>query len=150
MGSMAEPFSTLCITTRKFSTAQFILYCRARSARLKLLRTLRSKSFATWSKGCSMKPRGNDEHLVLYQGPDSRSVQRMFAGIAHRYDFLNHLLSGSVDRYWRRIAVRKVRELAGSIGNPVCLDPCSGTGDLALALHRALNTRIIASDFCHA
>jgi demethylmenaquinone methyltransferase/2-methoxy-6-polyprenyl-1,4-benzoquinol methylase len=96
-----------------------------------------------------MKPRGNDEHLVLYQGPDSRSVQRMFAGIAPRYDFLNHLLSGSVDRYWRRIAVHKVRELAGSVGKPVCLDLCSGTGDLALALHRALNTRIIASDFCH-
>ena len=33
-----------------------------------------------------------------YRGPDSRRVQEMFAGIAHRYDFLNHFLSASMDR----------------------------------------------------
>ena len=84
-----------------------------------------------------------------YLGPDSNRVQQMFARIAHRYDFLNHFLSGSIDRHWRRVAVNKVRELMGSPGPRLCLDACSGTGDLAMALHRGLNSRVIASDFCH-
>jgi len=83
-----------------------------------------------------------------YLGPDSRRVQQMFAGIAHRYDFLNHFLSASIDRRWRRAAVNKVRQLIGS-SPALCLDACSGTGDLAIALEQALNTRVIASDFCH-
>ena len=84
-----------------------------------------------------------------YPGPDSRRVQQMFAGIAHRYDFLNHFLSASIDRHWRRIAVNTVRELAGSSPSLLCLDVCSGTGDLALALHRELRCDVVASDFCH-
>jgi len=83
-----------------------------------------------------------------YSGPDSRRVQQMFAGIAHRYDFLNHFLSLSVDRRWRNVAARKVRDLVGPAPR-TCLDLCSGTGDLALALHRHLQTQIVASDFCH-
>src|SRR5436189_256689 len=73
-----------------------------------------------------------------YQGPDSRAVRQMFTGIAHRYDFLNHFLSASIDRYWRRITVNKVRELIGASPSALCLDACSGTGDLALALRRGL------------
>jgi demethylmenaquinone methyltransferase/2-methoxy-6-polyprenyl-1,4-benzoquinol methylase len=84
-----------------------------------------------------------------YPGPDSRRVQEMFAGIAHRYDFLNHFLSASIDRRWRKVAVNKVRELVGSSPSTVCLDVCSGTGDLALALHRGLHCEVVASDFCH-
>ncbi len=72
----------------------------------------------------------------------------MFAGIAHRYDFLNHFLSISIDRHWRKVAAAKVRELAGP-SPELCLDACCGTGDLALALDRHLNTRVIAADFCH-
>ena len=33
--------------------------------------------------------------------------------------------------------------------DPVCLDLCSGTGDLAIALNRGLNVPVVASDFCH-
>src|SRR5205814_8996686 len=83
-----------------------------------------------------------------YPGPDSRQIREMFAGIAHRYDFLNHFLSASVDRRWRKIAVNKVRQLAGA-SPAFCFDVCSGTGDLAIALEAGLNTRVIASDFCH-
>src|SRR5947208_14501646 len=83
-----------------------------------------------------------------HRGPDSRRVQQMFAGIAHRYDFLNHFLSISIDRHWRNLAVAKLRELVPS-HSPSCLDVCSGTGDLAIALQRASAGRVIATDFCH-
>src|SRR5438552_18881353 len=83
-----------------------------------------------------------------YRGPDSRRVQQMFAGIADRYDFLNHFLSISIDRRWRNLAVAKVRELVPS-PSPSCLDVCSGTGDLAMALQRTLSTPVVATDFCH-
>lgn len=84
-----------------------------------------------------------------YLGPDSRRVREMFAAIAPRYDFLNHFLSASTDRRWRRLAVWKVQELIGSAPPGPCLDVCSGTGDLAVALHRALGCEVVASDFCH-
>jgi demethylmenaquinone methyltransferase / 2-methoxy-6-polyprenyl-1,4-benzoquinol methylase len=84
-----------------------------------------------------------------HSGPDSRRVQQMFAGIAHRYDFLNHFLSFSIDRYWRRIAVAKVRQLLAPRQPSICLDVCSGTGDLAILLHRTFRCQVVASDFCH-
>src|SRR5216684_2388705 len=67
-----------------------------------------------------------------YLGPDSRRIQQMFAGIAPRYDFLNHFLSISVDRHWRRLAAAKVRDLVG-VSPELCLDACCGTGDLTMA-----------------
>lgn len=71
----------------------------------------------------------------------------MFGEIAGRYDFLNHLLSLNVDRYWRWRTVRAVPPLADG---PV-LDLCTGTGDLALAYFRASGgrARIVGADFCH-
>jgi demethylmenaquinone methyltransferase/2-methoxy-6-polyprenyl-1,4-benzoquinol methylase len=72
----------------------------------------------------------------------------MFAGIAPRYDFLNHFLSISIDRHWRRVAAAKVRDLAGP-SPELCLDACCGTGDLAITLSRSLKTQVIAADFCH-
>lgn len=72
-------------------------------------------------------------------------VRRMFAEIAPRYDFLNHLLSMGIDRYWRWRTVRRV-PLTG--GAPM-LDLCTGTGDLALAYARRGNGPVMAADFCH-
>src|SRR5262252_8562687 len=81
--------------------------------------------------------------------PDGKAVQQMFAEIAPRYDFLNHFLSISIDRHWRKVAVAKAGAFLKGKSNPVCLDLCSGTGDLALELNRVLNVRVVASDFCH-
>jgi demethylmenaquinone methyltransferase / 2-methoxy-6-polyprenyl-1,4-benzoquinol methylase len=63
-------------------------------------------------------------------------VQRMFTRIAPRYDFLNHLLSFSLDRLWRR---RTARRFALILARPDArvLDLCCGTGDLTFALDRA-------------
>jgi demethylmenaquinone methyltransferase/2-methoxy-6-polyprenyl-1,4-benzoquinol methylase len=74
-------------------------------------------------------------------------VRRMFGQIASRYDFLNHLLSLGIDRYWRRCTVR----LVPPDGPLPILDVCTGTGDLALAYDRAAHGQIpiVAADFCH-
>ncbi len=74
-------------------------------------------------------------------------VRRMFGEIAARYDFLNHLLSLGIDVYWRWRTVRKVPPS----GDAPILDLCTGTGDLALAYHRAVKGRavVVGADFCH-
>jgi demethylmenaquinone methyltransferase / 2-methoxy-6-polyprenyl-1,4-benzoquinol methylase len=63
-------------------------------------------------------------------------VQEMFGRIAPRYDFLNHLLSFSLDKLWRR---RTARHFLHILRRPDArvLDLCCGTGDLAFALDRA-------------
>jgi len=74
-------------------------------------------------------------------------IRRMFAEIAPWYDVLNHLLSLNIDRYWRWQTVRLVPPISA---DPI-LDVCTGTGDLALAYHRACRGKvsIIGADFCH-
>ena len=74
---------------------------------------------------------------------DGQSIRDMFAQVAPRYDLLNHLLSGSLDRLWRR---RAARALGEPMEAPV-LDLCSGTGDQALALTRR-DHAVLAADFC--
>lgn len=56
-------------------------------------------------------------------------VRQMFGEISGRYDFLNHLLSGGTDYYWRWRTVRAVPPRGAA---PI-LDVCTGTGDLAIA-----------------
>lgn len=53
----------------------------------------------------------------------------MFDSIAWRYDFLNHLLSFGIDRYWRRMAIRQITV---SCKNRGIIDVATGTGDLAI------------------
>jgi demethylmenaquinone methyltransferase/2-methoxy-6-polyprenyl-1,4-benzoquinol methylase len=66
----------------------------------------------------------------------SRRVREMFSRIAPRYDFLNHLLSLSFDRLWRRRVARRFLSILMRPDARI-LDLCCGTGDLALALDRA-------------
>jgi demethylmenaquinone methyltransferase/2-methoxy-6-polyprenyl-1,4-benzoquinol methylase len=67
----------------------------------------------------------------------------MFAAVAPRYDLLNHLLSASLDRHWRRRAADRV---AMAPPGPA-LDLCSGTGDQAIAIARG-GRRVAAVDSC--
>lgn len=78
--------------------------------------------------------------------PDPALVNAMFARIARRYDLANHVLSGGADFRWRRrlvAAVRRARPRA-------VLDLATGSGDVALALARALPpaVEITGMDFC--
>jgi demethylmenaquinone methyltransferase/2-methoxy-6-polyprenyl-1,4-benzoquinol methylase len=76
----------------------------------------------------------------------STEVQRMFASIAPRYDATNQVLSLGVHRRWRRAAVR----LSGAAPGQRALDCATGTGDLAIALKRAVGPagEVVGTDFC--
>jgi len=78
--------------------------------------------------------------------PDPKAVNSMFARIAGRYDFANHLLSGGVDFWWRQKLVRAVHDThARDI-----LDLATGSGDVAFALADGLppGVRVSGMDFC--
>jgi demethylmenaquinone methyltransferase/2-methoxy-6-polyprenyl-1,4-benzoquinol methylase len=75
-------------------------------------------------------------------------VRGMFGRIAGRYDLANHLLSGNLDRLWRRRTVRRVRHILARPDARV-LDICCGTGDLMIALANGGRATVLASDFCH-
>lgn len=70
----------------------------------------------------------------------------MFAGIAGRYDLLNHLLSGNVDKRWRRRVAARLRPAL--IEGARALDVACGTGDLSLVLAEAGAVRVTGVDFC--
>jgi len=74
-------------------------------------------------------------------------VREMFASIAARYDLLNHLLSGNVDKRWRRLVAQALR---GTLENREArlLDVACGTGDLSLKLLQSGQARIVGIDFC--
>lgn len=72
-------------------------------------------------------------------------IRSMFSAIAPRYDLLNHLLSLSIDRYWRWRTVRVLRRETGT--SRLVLDLCTGTADLALLLARSYS--VVGCDFSH-
>jgi demethylmenaquinone methyltransferase/2-methoxy-6-polyprenyl-1,4-benzoquinol methylase len=76
----------------------------------------------------------------------ARQVREMFAQISPRYDLLNHLLSGNIDKRWRRKVVRQLSPLLPE--NPRVLDVACGTGDLSIEFFEATKSRVIGIDFC--
>lgn len=83
--------------------------------------------------------------LLDRESRDPTRVRKMFGEIAHRYDLLNHLLSGNLDRSWRRTAARRLPPGAGRV-----LDLCGGTGDLSVELVRERRAdMVVCCDFSH-
>lgn len=74
-----------------------------------------------------MKPYDSDESK-------KEQVREMFDNIAPTYDRLNHLLSASADKMWRRRVMRIVRRA----GAKRILDVATGTGDLAILMARGI------------
>lgn len=66
----------------------------------------------------------------------------MFDNIAHRYDFLNQLLSLGIHKSWRKKAVRLLE-----LDHPVqLLDIATGTGDFAIEALKLKPGRVIGID----
>ena len=77
---------------------------------------------------------------------DTRSkkeqVEEMFDNIAHRYDFLNHLLTMGIDITWRKKAVKYI----GGNNPQNILDVASGTGDFAFEALSLKPKKVIGFD----
>jgi len=77
----------------------------------------------------------------------ARRVREMFASIAARYDLLNHLLSGNVDKRWRRLVAQTLSATLADREARI-LDVACGTGDLSLTLLQSGQAQIVGIDFC--
>jgi demethylmenaquinone methyltransferase/2-methoxy-6-polyprenyl-1,4-benzoquinol methylase len=70
-------------------------------------------------------------------------VADMFDSISGKYDFLNRLLSGGIDIYWRKKALGMIKDRK----NDSVLDIATGTGDLAIEANKILKVnKIIGVD----
>lgn len=77
----------------------------------------------------------------------ARAVREMFAGIAKKYDFLNHFLSVNTDKRWRRLVSKKLKDILDR-EDAIVLDVACGTGDLSVELQTAGRAKVIGTDFC--
>jgi len=93
-------------------------------------------------------PKGTQPEGATSEQDASRKVREMFTRIAPRYDLLNHLLSGQMDKRWRARAAQELKPILERSDAQV-LDLCCGTGDLAFSLARKANAKIIGADFSH-
>lgn len=75
-------------------------------------------------------------------------IAGMFDAIAGRYDLLNSVLSGGLDRYWRRRAINTL----ALTGAERLLDVCTGTADVAIGAARRPRgaARVLGVDFSGA
>jgi demethylmenaquinone methyltransferase/2-methoxy-6-polyprenyl-1,4-benzoquinol methylase len=87
------------------------------------------------------------ERLNANEAAHARAVRDMFAGIAGRYDLLNHVLSLNIDKRWRRTVSASLRDILNDPDAQV-LDVACGTGDLSIELSRNANASITGTDFC--
>lgn len=73
------------------------------------------------------------------EGEKSEQVEAMFDNIAPAYDRLNHILSLSIDKIWRRRAMVWLKQFKPQ----TILDVATGTGDLALLTQKKLDPKKI-------
>jgi demethylmenaquinone methyltransferase/2-methoxy-6-polyprenyl-1,4-benzoquinol methylase len=79
-----------------------------------------------------------------------RDIREMFGRITKRYDLVNRLMTGGMDRRWRRHVASLALAAAPAEQPPRILDVATGTGDLALTLADAGASRkavIVGLDF---
>lgn len=74
-----------------------------------------------------------------------RFVREKFSSISTSYDCINSLVSFQIDKYWRWVTTRELKEFP----NGPVLDLCAGTLPLSLELTRqARGRQVLAIDFC--
>ncbi len=99
----------------------------------------------------TMPARGAQPTGTNSEGDAAIAVQAMFDSIAPRYDLLNHILSGSIDRLWWWRTARRFRHILSQPEARVA-DVCCGTGDMTMALLRRRPPQaapMLAIDFSH-
>lgn len=88
--------------------------------------------------------------MISEQGVDKapEKIAGMFDAIAGRYDLLNTVLSGGLDRYWRTCAIASLK----LTGRERLLDVCTGTADVAIGASRRARgaARVVGVDFSGA
>ncbi len=77
----------------------------------------------------------------------SRKVREMFSRISPKYDFLNHFLSVNIDKRWRKLVRKKLKDILDD-ENALVLDVACGTGDLSVELQKDSKAKIVGTDFC--
>ena len=84
------------------------------------------------------------EEITPYNSIQSKKnqVENMFDNIASKYDFLNRLLSLRIDVFWRKTLVEWLKNDKPKL----VLDVATGTGDLAIVIHKVLGVRVIGLD----
>ncbi|WP_247237679.1 bifunctional demethylmenaquinone methyltransferase/2-methoxy-6-polyprenyl-1,4-benzoquinol methylase UbiE [Telluribacter sp. SYSU D00476] len=83
--------------------------------------------------------------VVPYKDKDNskrEQVAEMFDNISPKYDFLNHLLSGGIDIYWRKRAIKLLRKAQPR----TILDIATGTGDFAIEALALKPEKIVGVD----
>lgn len=72
------------------------------------------------------------------EGSKTEQVRDMFDAIAPAYDFMNRAMTLGIDRWWRRVAVKRVARHLKDSSAPRMLDVATGTGDFAILLQRSV------------
>ena len=65
-------------------------------------------------------------------GHKAEQVRQMFDSIAPAYDFMNRAMTLGIDRWWRKVAVRRISDARPQ----TVLDVATGTGDFAIRVLR--------------
>jgi demethylmenaquinone methyltransferase/2-methoxy-6-polyprenyl-1,4-benzoquinol methylase len=84
-------------------------------------------------------------HITPYEEMNlnkKEQVKLMFNNIAHRYDFMNRLLTFRIDTIWRKRAVKLVKPFSPKD----ILDVATGTGDFAVQLAKLKPAKVIGID----
>ena len=84
--------------------------------------------------------------MTVSTSTEPARIQGMFDAIAQRYDTLNRVLSGGLDRRWRRRAIHALH----LTGREHVLDVCTGTADLAIEAASSGARRVTGIDFAGA
>jgi demethylmenaquinone methyltransferase / 2-methoxy-6-polyprenyl-1,4-benzoquinol methylase len=93
-------------------------------------------------------PAERQETGIVNREPDKApaKIAGMFDAIAGRYDLLNMVLSGGLDRYWRRRAIASLQ----LTGRERLLDVCTGTADVAIGAAHHGAALVVGVDFSGA
>ncbi len=84
------------------------------------------------------------EEIKPYSESEGKTTQvkAMFDSIAPAYDFMNRAMTLGIDKWWRKVARKKV----AAVAHRHLLDVATGTGDFAIQIHQHLHCTVKGID----